>query len=191
MEGIILMKIVGIVGNNSDFSYNRILLKFMANHFKEQINFQVKEIIDIPMFSESIAKDNIPDSVNELSHSIKKADGVIIATPEYDHSIPACLKSTLEWLSYVSHPFTNKPVMIVGTSLGAQGTSFAQTQLREILNSPGLNASVLPCNEFMLGHAKEMFNEHGKLTDKKTLDFLDSCFNSFTRFIAMHQLIEV
>ena len=62
-----------------------------------------------------------------LNNKITRADGVIIATPEHNHTISAALKSVLEWLSFEVHPFENKPVMIVGASYYDQGTSRAQS----------------------------------------------------------------
>lgn len=88
-----------------------------------------------------------------------QADGVIIATPEHNHTIPASLKSVLEWLSFKIHPLENKPVMIVGASYYDQGSSRAQLHLRQILDAPGVNAIVLPGNEFLLGKVKEAFDE--------------------------------
>ena len=78
-----------------------------------------------------------------LYNKITRADGVIIATPEHNHTISASLKSVLEWLSYEVHPFENKPVMIVGASYYDQGTSRAQVHLRKILDAPGVNAYTL------------------------------------------------
>lgn len=173
------MKLIGIVGNNARYSYNRILLKYIARHFNAKATIDIVEIAKMPLFNEDLAKDNVPESVTHLISHVNSADGVIIATPEYDHAVTASLKSSLEWLSYVDHPLEKKPVMIVGTSLSQQGTSFAQTQLREILNSPGLNARVLSGNEFMLGHAKNQFNENGELVDSRTVSFLEQCFNNF------------
>jgi len=182
------MKIIGLVGNNADFSYNRLLLQFMAQHFTTDVTIEVQEIKELPLFNESTAQPT-PACVVAMAEKIAAADGVVIATPEYDHSIPASLKNCLEWLSYAAHPFTDKPVMVVGASLGQQGTSFAQTQLREILNSPGLNAHVLSGNQFMLGFAKQQFNEAGQLTDDRTLKFLTTCFETFQQFIQAHRLV--
>ena len=98
-------------------------------------------------------------------------DGVIIATPEHNHTISASLKSVLEWLSYEVHPFENKPVMIVGASYYDQGTSRAQVHLRKILDAPGVNAYTLPGNEFLLGKAKEAFDVNGNITNEGTVKF--------------------
>lgn len=176
------MKLIGIVGNNANHSYNRTLLRYMAQHFDQDAELEIREIGDLPMFNENLLV-AVPAAVTDLITAIDGADGVIIATPEYDHAITACLKSCLEWLSCVGHPLTNKPVMIVGASLGQQGTSWAQTQLREILNSPGINAQVLPGNQFMLSFAKQQLDATGQLTDNRTIQFLEKCFKAFQRFV--------
>ena len=84
------------------------------------------------------------------------ADGVIIATPEHNHTVTAGLKSLLEWLSFKIHPLENKPVMIVGASYYDQGTSRAQLHLRQILDAPGVNALVMPGNEFCWAKPKKL-----------------------------------
>lgn len=69
--------------------------------------------------------------------------------------------------------------MIVGTSLGQMGTVFTQQNLREILSSPGIDAFVLPSNQFLLGSSSKSFNEHDELTYERTIGFLEACFNIF------------
>ncbi len=108
---------------------------------------------------------------------------MVIAVPEYDHAIPAALKSMIEWLSCAEHPFKNKPVMIVGTSLGIQGTVRAQMNLRQILDAPGVDANIMPGHEFMLPKAGEQFDEDGQLTDMASRDFLKQCFEAFITHI--------
>lgn len=82
----------------------------------------------------------MPESALEIAKKIDEADGVIIGTPEYDHSIPAVLMNALAWLSYGVFPLSNKPVMITGASYGTLGASRAQLQLRQILNAPEIKA---------------------------------------------------
>jgi len=176
------LNIVALVGTNATKSYNRQLLQAMQNLFDDQVNFDIAEIKDLPLFNEDLAKDE-PAQVTQLCEQVDAADGVIIAVPEYDHAIPAALKSTLEWLSCQEHPFKDKPVMIVGTSLGIQGTVRAQMNLRQILDSPGVDAKVLPGNEFMLPQGANKFDEAGALTDAGSEAFLKQCFNNFLTFI--------
>jgi NAD(P)H-dependent FMN reductase len=172
------MNFIGIVGTNASFSYNRKLLWYMKKHFQGEANIEIQEITDIPLFNEDIKE--IPTRVREIAHAIEEADGVIFSTPEYDHSITAGLKSLIEWLSWGDlHPLTNTPVMIVGVSLGNMGTVFAQENLRQILSSPGLDAFVLPSNQFLLGRAAASFNDKGELTDERTVGWLEHCFSNF------------
>lgn len=113
------------------------------------------------------------------------ADGVIIATPEHNHTTSAALKSTIEWLSYQIHPFDGKPVMIVGASYYQQGSSREQLHLRQILDSPGVNAMVLPGNEFLLGNAKKSFDSHYHLKNEATINFLGTCLENFVKYVGL------
>lgn len=175
------MKFIAIVGTNASFSYNRKLLWYMKKHFNAQAQIEVVEITDVPLFCEDIKE--IPTKVLEIAHAIEEADGVIFSTPEYDHSITAGLKSLLEWLSWGSlHPLANTPIMIVGVSLGNMGTVFAQENLRQILSSPGLDAFVLPSNQFLLGRAADSFNERDELIEERTIGWLEHCFNNFITY---------
>ena len=82
------MKLVAIVGTNSDRSTNRKLLKFMQKHFSDKADIEVLEIKQLPAFNEPEDK-LAPAEVQAFSEKILAADGVIISTPEYDHTIPA------------------------------------------------------------------------------------------------------
>ncbi|WP_165210549.1 NAD(P)H-dependent oxidoreductase [Streptococcus tangpeifui] len=176
------MKFVGLVGSNAETSYNRMLLEYIRRHFKFQFELEVLEIKDVPMFNQD---EDQSDSfaVRYLYNKITRADGVIIATPEHNHTITPALKSTLEWLSFNLHPFENKPVMIVGASYYDQGTSRAQVHLRKILDAPGVNAYTLPGNEFLLGKAKEAFDDNGDIINQGTVDFLSTCLDNFVKYV--------
>ena len=183
------MKLVGIVGSNAEVSYNRILLNYMAKEYKSLVDIEVLEIMDIPLFNQSDDQ-TMSEPIQTLSKKIEAADGVIIATPEHNRTIPAALKSVLEWLSFKIHPLEEKPVMIVGASYYDQGSSRAQLDLRQILDAPGVNAMVLPGNEFLLGKVKEAFDENGHLKDAKTKEFLTKTLNKFIQFINLVTKLE-
>lgn len=175
------MKYLAIVGTNSKVSTNRMLLQFMKAHFQEEAQIELFEIKDLPAFYE--AKDEqVPESVQALSEKIFAAEGVIIATPEYDHTITAALKSALEWISYTSQALTDKPVLIVGASYGALGSSRAQTHLRQILDSPELAARIMPSSEFLLGNSQQAFDGSGALVYEDKLAELDEIFREFVLF---------
>ena len=178
------MKLVGIVGSNAEQSYNRQLLQFIARHFQSKFDFEVLEIKDVPMFDASNDQTD-HEAIQYLNNKIKAADGVIIATPEHIRTTTPALKSTIEWLSYKVNPFVNKPVYVVGASYHDQGTSRAQLHVRQILQAPGANAYVFPGNEFLLGEAKEKFDNEGNIIDSGTIHFLENCIQKFIKYVEL------
>ena len=177
-----MTKLIAIVGTNSKRSTNRKLLQYMQKHFADKAAIELVEIKDIPLFNKPADK-KLPTIVMEIAEKIKAADGVIIGTPEYDHSIPASLMSALAWLSYGIYPMINKPVMITGASYGTLGSSRAQLQLRQILDAPELKASVMPGSEFLLSHSLQAFDKEGNLIDLDIIQKLDALFNDFRLFV--------
>lgn len=175
------MNYLAIVGTNSKVSTNRMLLQFMKEYFIEEAQIELFEIKDLPIFYE-VKDSQVPEAVAALSAKISQADGVIIATPEYDHAIPAVLKSALEWISYTSQALSDKPVLIVGASHGALGSSRAQAHLRQILDSPELAARIMPSSEFLLGRSQAAFNASGILIYEEKLAELDEIFREFVLF---------
>ena len=176
-----MLKFIGLVGTNSKKSTNRQLLQYMQKHFADKADIELIEIKDLPLFNKP-ADMQVPDSVKEIAAKIEAADGVIIGTPEYDHSIPAVLMSALAWLSYGIYPLLGKPVMITGASYGTLGSSRAQLQLRQILDAPEIKASVMPGSEFLLSHSLQAFDKNGDLIDLETNQKLDALFDDFRLF---------
>lgn len=177
-----MTKIIGLVGTNSAKSTNRKLLQYMQKHFADKADIELVEIKDIPIFNKPADK-QVPEIVSQIAAKIEAADGVIIGTPEYDHSIPASLMSALAWLSYGIYPLLNKPVMITGASYGTLGSSRAQLQLRQILDSPEIKATLMPGSEFLLSHSLQAFDEAGDLINPDTVKLLDGLFDDFRLFI--------
>ena len=175
-------KFVAIVGSNSQKSTNRDLLKYMKRHFQAKAEIDLVEISGLPLYKKT-PDEFVPQEALDIAKKIEASDGVIIATPEYDHSIPAVLSSALAWLSYGIHPLVDKPVMITGASYGSLGSSRAQAQLRQILDSPEIKARIMPSSEFLLGHSLQAFDEDGDLKDKKVVEQLDGLFEDFLQFV--------
>ena len=174
------MKLVGIIGSIADESYNRKLMLYIASHFKETIDIEILDIRDVPMFRAGM---EMGPAVEYLNKKISAADVVIIATPEHNHTTTAALKSVIEWLSSSVHPFADKPVLLVGASYFEQGSGRAQLDLRQILESPGVNALVMPKDEFLLGNVKSAFDENGNLKEARTVGFLESVMGNFLKWI--------
>ncbi len=179
------MKFIAIVGTSAKKSYNRQLLQFIKKYFesneKLEVEIEILEIKDVPMFNQS-DNQSLSEVIQMFNTKIIESDGVIIATPEYNHSIPSSLKSLIEWLSFDLHPLAGKPIMIIGASIDVQGSSRAQLHLRQILDAPGVDGNVMPGYEFLLGNAHKAFDEEGNLNNENTIDFLEICFLRFMRF---------
>lgn len=176
-----MKKFVALVGTNTAKSTNRKLLKYMQGRYADEAEIEVVELKGLPIFKKTTEM-SVPEQAKTIAEQINAADGVIIGTPEYDHSIPALLSSALAWLSYGIHPLMDKPVMIVGTSYGTLGASRAQAQLRQILDSPELKATVMPSSEFLLGHSLQAFDESGELKSEEEVAKLDGLFQDFLLF---------
>nr|WP_073298414.1 NADPH-dependent FMN reductase [Atopostipes suicloacalis] len=173
-------------GTNSTESTNRQLLQYMAQHFEEKATIELLEINQLPVFNKPENYTVLPE-VQELVDKIEAADGVVIATPEYDHSPTAALNNALAWLSYGVYPFVDKPVMVVGASYGTLGSSRAQLQLLQILEAPELQARTMPSSEFLLGNSLQAFDQDGNLVYEDKAEQLDGIFEDFLIFIEIIQ----
>lgn len=184
-----MMNFIGIVGTNSDNSTNRILLQFIQKHFADKATIEICKIKDLPAFDKP-ENQEAPEEVQKIANKIIEADGVIISTPEYNHSIPAILKCAFEWFTFTTRPFVDKPVMITGASYGRLGSSRAQAHLRQILDSPELKARIMPSSEFLVGHSLQAFDENGNLKDQSKIKELEENFDDFMQFVEItNQLV--
>ena len=96
-------------------------------------------------------------------------------------------KVEIELVEIKDIPLLNKPVMITGASYGTLGSSRAQLQLRQILDSPELKANVMPGSEFLLSHSLQAFDKKGDLIDLDTIKKLDALFDDFRLFVKITQ----
>ncbi|MHC5519890.1 NAD(P)H-dependent oxidoreductase [Limosilactobacillus vaginalis] len=176
------MKILAFVGTNADFSYNRLLLRFMKKHFKQMADIEIYEVGKLPPFSVDTPLSEQTE-VWKLKQKVKEADGLVFSTPEYDHGIPAVLKSAIEWLSYKTKVLSEKPAMIVGVAYGRQASARSQVQMRQILISPDCNTNLIPGNEVLIGNVRNTFAKDGRLIDQEAIDNLEKCFEHFIEYI--------
>lgn len=177
-----MMKILAFVGTNADFSYNRLLLRFMKKHFKQMADIEIYEVGKLPPFSVDTPLSEQTE-VWKLKQKVKEADGLVFSTPEYDHGIPAVLKSAIEWLSYKTKVLSEKPAMIVGVAYGRQASARSQVQMRQILISPDCNTNLIPGNEVLIGNVRDTFTKDGRLVDQEAIDNLEKCFEHFIEYI--------
>ncbi|MBB1062445.1 NAD(P)H-dependent oxidoreductase [Limosilactobacillus fastidiosus] len=183
------MKILAFAGTDADFSYNRLLLRFMKKHFKQMADIEIYEVGKLPPFSVDTPLSEQTE-VWKLKQKVKEADGLVFATPEYDHGIPAVLKSAMEWLSYRTKVLSGKPAMIVGVAYGRQASARSQVQMRQILISPDCNTNLLPGNEVLIGNVRNTFAKDGRLIDQKAIERLEKSFEHFIEYIQIFKNVE-
>jgi len=138
--------------------------------------------IDLPLYNEDIREQGYPPSASLLRKQIAAADGVLIATPEYNFSIPGVLKNAIDWASRApDQPFDGKPVAIMGASTGRFGTVRSQNHLRQSFLF--LNASVMNRPAVMVGGAANQFDDSGRLTDESTREHVAKLLHAFAEMI--------
>ena len=159
------MRLLAISGSLRRGSYNSALLEAAAAACARSSEFAVWDgLADIPAYDEDL--DHTPAAVKELREEIARADAVLIATPEYNGSIPGALKNALDWASrpFPDNCLRGKRVAIIGASTGLFGARWAQAELRKVLKTIG--ASVLE-TELAVATAHEAFSVDGQLRDSQ------------------------
>ncbi len=177
--------ILAISGSLRKSSYNTALLRTFKEQAPSGTTIDIVESSDIAAFPlyDQDGEAAFPPAVTALKERIRAADGIIIATPEYNRSIPGVLKNLIDWTSrpYGKSAWAGKPVYVMGASMGPLGASLAQYALKQVMLH--LDARVIGQPEFFLGTAQDKFDEAGKLTDQATKDFINSALMAFTNFI--------
>jgi chromate reductase len=150
------MRILAIPGSVRRDSHNARLLRHAAERAPEGVEIEVWEgLKSIPPYDEDDDGPMPPRPVAELRQAIADADGLLIATPEYNSSIPGVLKNAIDWASRprATTPLQGKPAAVIGATTGSFGAVWAQAELRKVLGAMG--GRVIEA-ELAVGHAKEL-----------------------------------
>jgi chromate reductase, NAD(P)H dehydrogenase (quinone) len=153
------MKVLGISGSLRHDSHNSALLRAAAERLPAGAELVTYErLAEIPPYDEDVEVGGEPAVVQELREAIRAADAVLIATPEYNHSIPGQLKNTLDWASRPAgeSSLNGTPAAVIGASTGMFGAVWAQAELRKVLGAMG--GRVLEA-ELPVAHAADL--RHG------------------------------
>jgi chromate reductase, NAD(P)H dehydrogenase (quinone) len=160
-------RVLCLAGSLRRNSWNRRLLQVAAAAAPAQMSLHVyDDLYGVPLFDEDLEQREPagPPGVRALRAAVAAADGLLIATPEYNQSLPGVLKNTLDWLSRASpdgEVLLDKPVAIIGASVGPWGTRLAQTAVRQVLHACG--AVVMPAPTLFLANAAVRFDADGQL----------------------------
>jgi chromate reductase len=157
--------IFGISGSLRAGSFNSALLRAAAEVLPPGATLDIGSIADIPLYNDDVRAQGDPDPVARLKRGIEDADVLLIATPEYNYSIPGVLKNALDWASRPPKTccLRKKPVGIMGCSSGDSGTMRSQLALRQMFVFTDSPAMAQP--ELRVPRAGESFDKEGRLVD--------------------------
>ncbi|HMB90104.1 MAG TPA: NADPH-dependent FMN reductase [Rhodothermales bacterium] len=178
------LHIIGMAGSLREGSYNRSLLSAAQRLTPEDLTIEVFPLDDIPLYNGDLENDaDRPAEVKRLKRSLAQADGLLIATPEYNHGIPGVLKNAIDWASRPAFksPLVGKPVGMMGAAPSIIGTARAQQHLKVVMLS--MLAEVMPHRGVVVGNAKDKFDEEGHLIDEATQQFLWSYLQDWASWI--------
>ena len=159
--------ILGFAGSLRKGSYNKALLRTALQLLPKDAKLEIFDIEGIPLFNQDMEK-QMPEKVKEFKAKIKGADAILVATPEYNYSMPGVLKNAIDWASrpYGDNSFEGKPVAIMSASPGMFGGARAQYHLRQTCVFLDMHPVNKP--EVMVPFAHEKVNEQGIIADAKT-----------------------
>jgi chromate reductase len=177
-------RIVAFAGSLRRRSFNRALIEAAGELVPSGMRIAPVEIGRLPFYDADVEAAGDPGPVAEFKAAIAAADGVVIATPEYNDGIPGVLTNALDWGSRLPgrSPLAGKPVAVMGASPSQVGTARAQLHLRQVLAH--IQARVLPPPELLVARAHERFDPELRLTDETTRRIMADLLRRFAGWIA-------
>lgn len=176
------MDVVGLCGSLRKRSFNRSALQLAGSCMPADMRLEILEWDDVPAFNSDDMVQGWGPRVAALRERIRRADGVVMATPEYNFSIPGAFKNLIDWLSRGDdQPLAFKPVAILSAATGPLGGARVQYDLRKVLLF--MQAQVLAKPEVFIGQAASKFDGAGNCTDGPTRQFVTDQMAAFERWI--------
>jgi NAD(P)H-dependent FMN reductase len=181
-----MLKIVGISGSLRQGSFNTALLRAAKELMPDGAELAIETIHGIPLYNaDDEASSGVPPRVTELKNRIAAADGLLLATPEYNNSIPGVFKNAIDWMSRppadIKKVFGGKPVAVVGASQGGFGTILSQNAWLPVLRTLGTKPWF--GGRLLVSRAQSVFDAIGALTDETIKTQLQSFLTGFVEFI--------
>jgi chromate reductase len=177
------LNIVGLCGSLRKASFNHAALRLAGELMPSTMKLDIVDWRDTPVFDGDVLAQGLPPAVAQLRERIACADGVLVATPEYNFSIPGGLKNVIDWMSRGDdQPFANKPVAILSASPGPLGGARMQYDLRKVMLY--LNAATLVKPEVFISGAAAKFDAQGRCIDETTRKFVGDQMLAFEQWIA-------
>lgn len=180
------VSVLGLSGSLRKGSFNTALLRAAQELAPAGMSISLYDLSPIPMYNEDMRADGFPPAAHDFREAVRQADAVLIASPEYNRSVPAVLKNAIDWASRrPDQPFARKAVAIMGVSNGAIGAAFANHHLRQILVY--MDALMVNGPEVMVGRARERFDEEGQLVDEDTRKFVSDHLGRLRELVDMQR----
>lgn len=181
------IRLVGIAGSLRKGSYNAALLRAAAERAPAGTRLEIASIAGIPLYDGDLEQEQgIPEPVAKLKDQIASAQGLVVATPEYNNSIPGVLKNAIDWLTRppadIPRVFGDKPVAIMGATVGPGGTRMSQAAWLPVLRMLGTRAWF--GKQLYVAKAGEAFDAGGKLVDQELAQRLGAFMKGFAKFTA-------
>ncbi|HEY9387533.1 MAG TPA: NAD(P)H-dependent oxidoreductase [Nitrososphaeraceae archaeon] len=175
------LKILGFAGSLRKGSYNRSLLRSATQLLPSDTALEIFDLSDIPPYNQD-HDDNIPPRIKEFKTKIRESDALLIATPEYNYSVPGVLKNAIDYASrpYGDNPFDDKPVAIMSASVGMIGGARAQYHLRQMLVFLNMHPVNVP--EVIVTFASNKFDSEGNLLDENTKKYLTQLLRNLSNW---------
>jgi chromate reductase len=169
--------ILGFAGSLRRGSYNRALLKNSAELMPDGASLRTFDLEGIPAFNQDLEQ-RPPERVSEFKDRIREADGLLIATPEHNFTIPGVLKNAIDWASRPrgDNSFRGKPVALMSASTGMLGGARAQYHLRQAFFYLDMRQVIKP--EVFIAYARQKFDESGRLLDQPAREFMRTLLES-------------
>jgi chromate reductase, NAD(P)H dehydrogenase (quinone) len=176
--------IAGIAGSLRQGSFNRGLLRAATELAPPTLRITVHDLRPIPLYDGDVESQGVPASVVALRDAVRAADGLLIATPEYNHGVPGVLKNAIDWLSRPprASALSGKAAALMGASPGMTGTARSQSQLRQAFVFTNTYAMTQP--EVLVARAHEKFDQGGALSDQPTRGSLETFLKAFSDWVA-------
>lgn len=176
------LKIAVIVGSAHQASLNRLLALALTRLASHEMEFDWVSIHDLPLFDQDRLDHAFPDAAERLKEQIRRADGLLILTPEHNRSISAMLKNAIDWASrpFGASVWAGKPAAIAGASYGRIGTAAAQQHLRAVLGC--LDVAVMGQPEAFIHLVPGLITPEGDVTNDDTRIFLQGYMDQFERW---------
>jgi chromate reductase len=171
------LKILGFAGSLRKGSYNKALLNAALEMLPENVELEIFDLEGIPLYNQDMERE-YPEKVREFKKKLREADALLIATPEYNYSVPGVLKNAIDCASrpFGDNSFDGKPVGIMSASIGMLAGARAQYHLRQSLVF--LNTFPLNRPEVMVPFAADKVDGSGRLTDEKTREKIKELLES-------------